>query len=257
MLRKILSLAVLLSSSAVFADAALTYDNQGMGDGSSKIYLKDGKMRTGSESDGNYVIFDAASQSFTAVDVGKKQYSVITEETMEKLGNVMNEAMSQMEAQLAQMPEGQREQMRKMMSSMMGNAMPETKSVPKLSIRQTGEKGQSKLGGCKWVQVLKDDQLDSEACLAGAKSLGVDEADLEVFAAMQAFVQTLASHFPMIDQDMMDFSGWDGKSLPVLTRRANGQQEMELLDLSTDDLDPDFFAVPAGFKKQKIMPEGY
>ena len=61
------------------------------------------------ESGGRVMLFDASSTTMTFVDPSRKQYQVMDEQDVRKMAEQMKQMRAQIERQLENVPEGQRE----------------------------------------------------------------------------------------------------------------------------------------------------
>ena len=113
------ALAAVIAAPVLAEDLTVTFKTTGTGgDGTSTQYYSAERMRS---REGNQdTVFEYASGTFTNIDHGKKEYSVITMEEIEEAMKAVQAQMEQARAQMASVPAAMREQMEKMMGGMTG-----------------------------------------------------------------------------------------------------------------------------------------
>ena len=216
------------------------------------LYVDAGKLRVEGDNpeSGKYlVIFDQAKQVAWMADLAKGTYMEFTAAQVQGMANQMQDAMKQMEEQMANLPPAQRAMMEQMMQGRMGNAV-----APAVSVQQkaTGETvGQFV---CTRYAVLTDGQLTQEVCAAPADQLQLDPSAFETFKALAAFYEPLTRQVPRgnwaAPNGMSQIPGF-----PVQTVRYEGQQpssEWRLVKIENRSLDAALFTLPAGLKKTEM-----
>jgi hypothetical protein len=88
----------------------------------SQIQIEKTRMRAEVEGPNGLqvMIFDGTKEVLWAINTERKTYTEMTKADVDQMAGQMNAAMSQMQAQMAQMPPAQREQMERMMAGRMG-----------------------------------------------------------------------------------------------------------------------------------------
>jgi hypothetical protein len=94
------------------------------------------KLKTVTDTDGNFSIIRIDQEKIFNVNAKEKTYSVMTFAELEQMGKKMAEQTEQLQKQMKDMPEDQR----KMMEKMLGSSMPGGKKEPKIDVVKTGEK---------------------------------------------------------------------------------------------------------------------
>ena len=245
---KYILLSATLVTGAAMADSTLIY-NDNNGNETSRIMLSDGlaKMTHNTEVQ-TALIFDAKGNSFTILDHERKSYMVLGEKEIAALGNVAAMIDRMLEEQLAQMPAGQREQMRGMMKSMIEKQMPKQTAMP------TYEKvGQSQtLHGftCEQVIQMVDGKKQSDFCVADHQALGVSEAEYQGIQSFMKVAEKLAGQFGQ--NQSMNFASI-GEVLPVQYQMDHGTGT--LTSVNHNDLPAQTFQVPEGYTQQDLPKE--
>lgn len=238
------------------ADTTIRTSNQFGGSSSTDaIYIAEGKMRVDSSTDrSGYMIFDSAAKTITIVQPQEKSYMVMDEETLRSMGNAVQQAMKQLESQLANLPPGQREQMRKMMEQQMGGMVGGNKPASKPQIVNTGETRTVAGYDCSVVRMMVDGASKGTACMADYADLGIPETDRQTVRAMTDFSLALTEQFG----DMMPahMQAMAAQGYPVQYESTVGGTAISgsLESVESGELDPGKFEVPDGYS-QKSMPK--
>lgn len=220
----------------------------------------DGKnMKVLSSSDNALVVYRGSEDEVLFIDNAKKQYYTIDRETIANMGKQLAAARAQMEEALKQVPEAQREMMKRMMP-----AMPEAKTAPEFRVEKTGEK--KDVGGYATTKVIiyTDGAKTAEMWLApldkvkGAESLmNSTKAFGDFFSEMMQQMAGMQQVQASSQQLMAQMGKLDG--FPVLTRSfENGKHvsTTNLLGVEEKILPASEFTAPSGYKKQNIqMPQ--
>jgi hypothetical protein len=253
------ALATLGLSMAMMAQADSTIVFSDTGGGQSKaagqVEISNGLVRSSSPGDSSaYMIFDSGADHFTMIDVDRKTYMVFDQAQIEELAGMQKRAMQQMEAQLANLPAAQREQMRKMMSNMMGGAEPGKAPEPH-RYERSGKTDEVAGYTCEVLKIYIGERMAGEQCVVSQDELGIPAEDYRTMKAMQQFIVELVSQFPMVGEQVMEYGEPGRDEIPV---RYSHQSKMtgttvgELQSISFDDIDASRFEIPEGFKKQEM-----
>ncbi len=150
-------------------------------------------MKMGGEDNKAFTIFRGDKELIWAVDDQKKEYTEIDKETIEKLGQVMNTAMKQMEAQLANVPPEQRAMVKEMMKKQMQPAQSSEKI--KMSFVNTGKK--KKINGypCTKYEVLREKEMVREMWITEWANFKNSKETVEAFKTMSDFFTSLMEAF--------------------------------------------------------------
>ncbi len=242
------------SLSIAGADTTIVYVNSSDGGvETGKTQIADGRVAV-SSAGGGHVIFDTNNQQFITLNPADKSYMVMDQAQIQKIVDMQQQVMAQMESQLAALPASQRAQMKKMMSSMMPKVGGEAK--PR-SYERSGESKQIAGYDCEVIEVYSGDRKASQQCVTSADELDFPEQDYATIQAMMSFVQDLSKSFGQISDEILDF-GEPGKGeFPVEFihyGKMSGTSTGQLKSVTFDDIDPSLFEIPAGYKKME-MPD--
>ena len=239
------------------ADATLVFADAGEGNSKAAgtVEISNGRVRASSPGDPSaYMVFDAQAKNFTMIDVDRKTYMIFDQQQIQNLVSMQTRAMEQMEATLANLPAAQREQMRKMMSGMMGGQKNKQKSAPRRYVRN-GQTETVAGHNCEVLEVYVGDKKIAEQCVVGQKQLGIPNDDYQTIKAMQEFIVDLVSQFPAVDKNIMQYGEPGKDEIPVRYSRYSkltGATSGELRSISFSSIDAGRFDIPSGFKQQKM-----
>jgi hypothetical protein len=197
-----------------------------------------------------------------AVDDEKKEYTEITKEALAKMGGAINDAMQQMEAQLAQLPEDQRAMFEGMMKQQMGAMMQDAKE--ETAFKNTGQK--KKINGypCTKYEVERSGEKVREMWVAQWGSFKNSKETAAAFTAMSEFFKSLMDSMkgnPFLSAIDNPYSYSDKlNGFPVLvTEFDDGKPSRETAFLSSEKkkLPAGLFEPPKDYKVNKAdIPKG-
>ncbi len=156
-----------------------------------EILLDTNRLRVNSD-DGNSVMFltDGGRNRMVMLDKARNTYQEMDEETMKKMGQQMSAMMTQLQAQLKNMPPEQRQMMEKMMKGKMPQAA--AAAAPKTVYTSKGSGSVNGFSCTKYEGDLKGVK-ESEVCAALPAQIKLTPADLQIFEKMKQFSSTLLS----------------------------------------------------------------
>lgn len=222
--------------------------------GGQTYFAQGGKVRIdhgGPERNGDYALF--RDQTLFNVNSKSKTYTKMDSEALAAMGNRMKSAMSQMQAQMANMPPEQRAQIEKMMGKQMGGAAPAAK--PKRTLTNTGKTEKTAGYTCTVWNETVDGVLDTQLCVVPPGALkGGDE----LFAALKEFgkfMREFADAMPhgQRDSNNSDYERING--IPVITRDIEGGKpvrETRVTASRTESLGAAVFELPKGYTQKKM-----
>ncbi|HSR51310.1 MAG TPA: DUF4412 domain-containing protein [Acidobacteriota bacterium] len=221
-----------------------------------KMWAQDGLLRMDVEDpseDNTSILFLGDRVVFVNHD--ERSYMEMDEETMREVGAKLSEAQRMLDQQLKNLPEAQRKQMEKMMKDRMGAMMGDVMEPPRVERAGSG----SAAGyDCTRYDVLRKDEKIVELCAAPSSALEGGQELVESFHSMTAFMEDFLQSIPQASEMAQGylgaFSEIDG--FPVMSRRfQNGRavEETEIKSIESSSLGGDVFAIPSGYKKQKMM----
>ena len=219
-----------------------------------KIYAQAKKVRM-EEGDGGDATMIFLGDRFMYIDHGEKTYTVMDEAMLEEMSAQINEAMKEMEAQLASMPAEQRAMVEQMMKGQMQGMMGQQgEEAPPPRVEKTGS-GKWQSRDCTEYAVYEGDEKTQQICAAGLDDVkGADEV-IEAFRNMADYITKMTESMPMRPAkqpnpgELMDQI--DG--FPVHTvDYENGKVVMEssLDSIVEKDLDEGLFSAPEGYRQQ-------
>jgi len=195
------------------------------------------------------IIFDGTKQTLYIVDDGRKAYSEMTKEDVDRVGGQMSAAMAQMQEQMKNLPPEQRARVEAMMRGR--GAMPGAGAAPKTTYKKTGTDTVGKWT-CDKYAGYQDDKQVSEVCTVDPKALGFTAADFEVTKQLAEFFGKLMPQgadriFAIGSPEQQGYSG-----VPVRHVTINGDQRTtsELVDVKRQSFPASTFEVPAGYTKE-------
>lgn len=246
----------LMLSQMAHADTRMVFSNTSSdGTETTEMLIADNKMRfaTGQGQE-TWSLFDADRREMIIVDPSKKSYMVIDQETMDKMGDAVNQAMKQMEETLAQMPPAQRKQMEQMMKSMMPAEL-QNQSVDFSYDR----KGSDSVAGydCEILEIRANDRKTSELCVTSPGELDIDADDAAVFMAMRDFSLDMVKNVPFAAGMAQSFGQPGASEMPVrytFTNDLIGEMSGQLVSISSEDVDDSLLSIPGDYKREK-MPD--
>ncbi len=252
------SAALLCASSVVNAGVVMdlvTRDASGNVTERAKIYAESNKIRMEEGGNGDAeatMIF--LGDRFLYVDHRVKTYVVMDEAMLDELSAKMDEAMKEMEAQLANMPPEQRAMVEQMMKSQMQGMMAQGEEAPPPSVEEAGS-GKWQSRDCRNYDVFEGGTKTQQICAAALDDVdGADEV-IEAFRSMAAYMNKMAESLPMRPArqtnpaELMDQI--DG--FPIHTVDfENGKivREASMDSVVEQDLDEALFSAPEGYRRQ-------
>jgi hypothetical protein len=169
----------------------------------------------------------------------------------------MDQAMAQMKAKLAAVPEAQRKQVEAMMASRMGPGAPS--APPQVAYEKAGDSRVVGEWSCAPYQVVVGGKASSEVCIAKLSDLGLSRDDLTGFVSFGAFMAkmtaamgVLRSPMTSINFDAMSTAiGFDGFPVQMTAKGGDGGRQIVVTLKSIQRQDPaaDAFDIPAGYTK--------
>lgn len=231
---------VVLATGSLLADTRIDFKTtEGTGGDMTSLIIAQGKIRT--DSGKTSVILDPGGGVMTLIDHSKKTFTRINKADLDAFAK-----------QLADMMAGMPPEVQKMMAGRMGggggNAV--------VDFQPTGASSSVAGKPCKVYQMTLAGKVHSESCLADASAIDIPASDR---ATMQA---ALAWSKELTDSLSKGPLGRFGDSVPFrnglvpvrsTTFNADGSRNTsELSGVSTSAVSADTFAMPAGYKEQKL-----
>ncbi len=231
------------------ADTTLEFSSD---EGSRHIYLTPRGVRmdiSGKDGKPGSIIFDSDKNQYMVLAHEDKEYVVMTEKDIQAIGQMREQMMQKLEAQLAQMPPAQREQMRQMMIQRMGGGMGgEDADKPVIRYVDSGRKEQVMGHHCAIYELRMNQRHEGEVCLAPIDELGIAPEDYASFARMMDLMHKIVKAAGVSSDGMM--AGMPKNMAPV--RYESNGTEVTLKAIHTKSLDPALFAPPAGYQRHSL-----
>jgi len=218
-----------------------------------------------SSADGDFngeMIFrgDGDTKRMIIVNHDEKSYFVIDEETMKEIAAQIDEAMAMMEKAMANVPEGQREQIEKMMKKRMPQ-QPEPRE--KTELRATGEKETFNGYPCVKYELWKSGAKIRDLWVTEWKNIDGGQEVADAFQEMSEFFKEMMNSLPQFGGGQQSFGDpsfehlREMKGFPIVTHEfgEDGSLESEaaLKSATHSDLGPDAFEPPKGYKKKEMF----
>lgn len=218
------------------------------------IYLDGNKMRI--DMSGAGVIFRADRKVMYMLSPQNKQYSEITEASMRRMRQQLNQAMERMRQQMAAIPPARR----KMMEQMMKNQGGAPAKKPKVTYR-AGQRG-LRVGKwrCDLFTGFKQGKKVSENCIARLGQLGLKKRDLSVLDQFTKMMKSMAMG-QEDDDDGMSLSpdairaiaGFSGFPVQTLVFEKSGKTVKTVVQrIEQKSLPASVFEVPKGYAKTSM-----
>jgi hypothetical protein len=232
--------------------------------GTIEISTQDGVSRmevtSVSSNESGGMIFREKGGEFIAIDHEEKEFYVIDQAAMERIGTQLNSAMQQMQQALADMPPEQRA----MAEQMMKQHIPVPAEEPEpLSVQKTGRSDTINGFDCDYYDVQQQGARIRELCITEWDAIDGGREAGDSMLAMAGFFEKMAEQFSsgsgmdvmgeqrQLFQHMRELGGY-----PVLSREfgVDGRLESEsrLKSAKQDDIDPALFSPPQGYRQKDI-----
>jgi hypothetical protein len=232
--------------------------------GTVQISTQDGVSRmevtSVSDDESGGMIFREQGREFIAIDHEEKEYYVIDEAAMERIGTQMNSAMQQMQQALEGMPPEQRAMAEQMMKQHL--PAPAEKPAP-LKVKKTGASDTINGFDCEYYDVQQDGARVRELCITGWDDIDGGREAADSMIAMAAFFEKMAEQFSAgsgmdvmgeqrdLFRHMRELEGY-----PVLSREFDDdgrlESESRLKSAQSRDIDPALFNPPQGYRQKDL-----
>ena len=259
-----LSLSIIsLFSSSVLAGEVVNITSKDLTDQNAKeetvkFLFADGLMKMTTDEDSE-MIFNSDAQNMTVITHSDKSYMILDKSFASDVKSEMEKAM---EEALAQVPPEQRAMVEKMMKQRMPNMENQAPKVemPEIDIRETSRDDTVNGYDCKYYEQFRNDQKESEYCVASWSELEVGNNIQTSFKNMSEFMKGFLEEIQKISPVQMNDNPFaqmeEMEGFPVLSRQfSNGKatQESILSSIEEQDIDASEFSAPDGYKKRDMM----
>jgi len=239
------------------ADNTLTYTKIGK-DGSAgedqKMMIRSGKMRVDMPGGKNAMIFDSSVDKIYILEMEAKKYLTMDPAMMKKMMSALTAMQAQLEAKLAAMPEEQRAKMKALMSQVLGL---DQENAPVVKRVETGRNEKVGEHQAEVIEVMEDGVKAATYYMVDRKSLKVGETEYATMSKFQAFFGKLMESLPgpMKQKMKVKMLMAEKGQLPAKADHfENGaiKRTDQLTGVSSEDLDPSLFEVPADFQQRQL-----
>lgn len=224
-----------------------------------QFLLSDGFMKMSSDKNTD-MIFNYDEQNMSIISHEDKSYMILDKNTG---SSIKNEMEKMMEEALANVPPEQRAMMENMMKQRMSQMLgsQETKiEMPKTDFRATNRNDTINGYDCVYYEVLKNDQKESEYCVASWSELDASDNIKNSFTNMAKFMESFLEQIRKMSPVQVDSNPFsimeEMNGFPVLTRQySKGKisEETTLSSIIEKDIPDSVFQMPEGYKKQSLM----
>lgn len=245
----IASLAVFVSANAL-ADAKINFrSTEGSGSSLQSFHIGHGKLRA--DADGSTsVIMDPVGRTMIVIDHDERTWMRIGDAEVAQLTAAIGGALRQMEQAMAHMPP----EMRAQMQGMIGGAIPGVGGGVKVS--DTGRRDTVNGHACTIYRAQMGNETVNETCMGGVLAFdGLSAADRKVLEdamrVSESMVESLAQG-PLAS--LVDVSPFRAGMVPLRVVDFDGgrRSASEFAGIETAALPADLFAVPSGYRQQKV-----
>jgi len=239
-----------VASAVVLADAKIEYKvTEGQSATFQSILVSQGKIRTDTGTSTS-VILDPAAGAMTILDHSKKTFTKLTRADIEQLVKTMDDMMAKMEQAMAAMPP----EMRDRMKGMMGGASAQAGVA--IEVTDTGESSTVAGRSCRIFRTKIGGRVTRETCMADPSVIELPAADRETLSACMTWSKEVSERLSkgMLAQ-FGNMSPFRSAMVPLRSTEiaADGSRSTsEFSGVSTASIPAETFAVPAGYKEQKI-----
>lgn len=251
----ILLLAIIMFANS-FADVKIV-SNEITKNGKKKVetvtYLTDTKFKVDiNDKRKSTMMFDDAKKELINIDHKKKEYTVITQEDIEKLSKKIQEAMAQLDEQLKAMPEKQRNFMKKMMGG-----EDNEKIVVSYEYKKTNQTKQINGYSCTKFDGFLNGELVSELWVTDYSNFKVNKSDFEVLQRFAEFAESMTKKFVSTNANLNSFKN-DLPGVAIKTSTLDDGKidyETEVVSIEKTTLSESDFEIPSKYKKIEIKFE--
>ena len=258
------SLALLVSILLLMASAAnagvvmdlVSTNASGQETERSRVLTQSGKLRMEQlEADESEATMIFLGDRFLYIDHDRKSYVVMDEAMLDQVSVQMNEAMKQMEAELARLPPEQRAMVEQMMQGQMPGMGAEQAAPPPAPRVERMGSSEWKSYDCEKFAVFEGGEKTQEICAAGLGEVdGADEL-IETFQDMAAYMTKMTESMPMPSDEPMnpgklmeEIGGFPVHTIDYENGVVVGETSLE--SVTEQDIDEGMFAAPDGYTRE-------
>ncbi|MCI5064307.1 DUF4412 domain-containing protein [bacterium] len=258
---------VLLPCSIAFADVVVTIETTENDSSKTvgKMYVKKNSLRMaqgeGAGSSSEVMIYEGDAEKLITVNEKQKEYIEITQADMKKLASKMNDAMKQLEEQMANVPPQQRAMMEQMMAGMMGKVK-QPKAPAPAKVRKTGDSATISGYHCDKYEVTREGKKTREYWVTSAGALTGGEELRSAFTSLGSFFEEMMSAVSdgplaqMGSNPYAEFSQITGVPIKTIQYR-NGAvvQQTVIKEIANKEIEAAMFRAPEGYARKSITDQ--
>ncbi len=214
--------------------------------------------------DGFAVFRGGDDPKMVVVDHEQQSYYEMDRAQAQAIAGKVNDAMSQMQEALKNVPEDRRAMVEQMMKQQMPQSAPE---LPKSTMRKTGDKATHAGFPCVKYEVLMDGRKVRELWVTDWNNIEGSQDVKATFEEMADFFRELMESFSGMAGAAGGLPGGNNMGFfehmkeldgfPVITKEFNDDgslgNEATLRSASRRTIDPEDFEPPAGYKRQEMF----
>jgi hypothetical protein len=219
----------------------------------STSYAQQGSLRVETTGGSGTVVLFKNDVLYT-LDPQQKTYLMVDQATMQRMIEQLGPALKKVQEMLASMPPEQRAQLEKTLGTSGAGSKPVVEKV-----RKTGRTDKIQGYACSYSEVLRDDVVSTEACVAAPATLKGSQDLLDASSRVLAFMKPLTESvdLPFLRQitsrQLDNYAQLGG--IPVRVRRFDAGKaifESTLQSISTEAVPAAMFEVPEGYTKKDL-----
>ncbi len=246
------AVACAMPAADAWADARIDFRaTEGGGASIKSLSIGQGKLRSDADAKTS-VIMDPDSGTMTILQHDKRKYIRMGRAELEQMSAALKSAMAQMEQSMASLPPAVRAQMEGAMGGTLGAAG----GQPMVKVVQTNQRDTVAGHTCTIHQTRSQGRVVSEACMGSTAVLdGLSTADRRTLDNALAMTTKLAeTMFQGPLGNMVDLGPFKAGLFPlrVTDIDGGGRATSEFSGVKTGNLSADLFAIPSGYREEKI-----
>jgi len=200
------------------------------------------------------VIFDGGKETLYMINMERKTYTEMTKADLDRMAGQMQDTMSMMQAQMANLPPAQRAQMEAMMR---GRGMPGMAAPAKTEYKRNGT---DRVGRwtCDKYDGYQNGEKTSELCTVPPTALGIGGADLDVTRQMAEFFRKLMPQAAdqIASVGRVEDQGFSGFPIRRISTTMGRTTTTEVTEAGRANIPDAVFALPAGLTRQESPMAG-
>lgn len=203
---------------------------------------------------GQYMLFDAKRDVLTIVDEKQGIYTPLSSDSFDQISAMQKQMMDSLEAQLAQLPEEQRAEAKRMMEGM-GQSMPGTESKVSVETRRTARMMEVKGMSCTVLEVHRGNEKISDTCVTTRSELNIPADDYRTLMDMQDFLMSVSSRFFDMGESSYFYGDASRQEFPILITEFEdgGERVTRFQSVGFANIDPKLFRIDPSLEEKDIM----